>query len=48
MGHILGPLEEAGTKGGFMASASGDGLVHRNHPLLACFSGDYPKQVLTM
>ena len=45
MGHILGPLKEAGTKGVFMAS--GDGLVHRNHPLLACFSGDYPEQVLT-
>ena len=45
MGHILGPLKEAGTTGVFMAS--GDGLVHQNHPLLACFSGDYPEQVLT-
>jgi Plavaka transposase len=45
MGRALGPLKEAGTTGIFMAS--GDGLVRRIHPLLACFSGDYPEQVLT-
>jgi hypothetical protein len=45
MGRILEPLKEAGTNGIFMAS--GDGLVRRNHPLLACFIGDYPEQVLT-
>ncbi|KAF8814197.1 hypothetical protein BYT27DRAFT_7082726 [Phlegmacium glaucopus] len=45
MGRVLGPLKDCGTTGLFMAS--GDGLVRRNHPLLACFSGDYPEQVLT-
>ncbi|KAF8812010.1 hypothetical protein BYT27DRAFT_7221289 [Phlegmacium glaucopus] len=45
MGQVLRPLKEAGITGLFMAS--GDGPVHRNHPLLACFSGDYPEQVLT-
>jgi hypothetical protein len=45
MGRVLGPLKEAGTTGLLMAS--GNGLVYRNHPLLACFSGDYPEQVLT-
>ena len=45
MGRVLGPLKEAGMAGIFMAS--GNGLVYRNHPLVACFSGDYPEQVLT-
>jgi hypothetical protein len=45
MGHILERLGEAGTTGIFMPT--GDGQVHRNHPLVACFSGDYPEQVLT-
>jgi len=45
MGHVLEPLREAGMTGLFMTSS--DGLVHCNHPLLACFSGDYPEQVLT-
>jgi hypothetical protein len=45
MGRVLEPLREAGTTGIFMAS--GDGLVRRNHPLLASFTGDYPEQVLT-
>ena len=45
MGHVLAPLRKAGTTGIFMAS--GDGRVYRNHPLFACFSGDYPEQVLT-
>jgi Plavaka transposase len=26
---------------------TGDGFTHRAHPLLACFVGDYPEQVLT-
>ena len=45
MGRILAPLREAGTVGIFMAT--GDGQVYRSHPLLSCFSGDYPEQVLT-
>jgi hypothetical protein len=45
VGRVLEPLKAAGTTGIFMAS--GDGLVRRNHPLFACFSGDYPEQVLT-
>jgi len=45
MGRVLEPLKAAGVSGIFMAT--GDGSVHRNHPLLACFSGDYPEQVLT-
>ncbi|KAF8811590.1 hypothetical protein BYT27DRAFT_7231651 [Phlegmacium glaucopus] len=45
MGRVLEPLKSAGVSGIFMAT--GDGSVHRNHPLLACFSGDYPEQVLT-
>src|SRR6266545_1663176 len=46
MGRILEPLREAGTTGIFMPT--GDGQVHRNHPLVVCFSGDYPEQVLTI
>ena len=45
MGRILEPLKTAGITGIFMAG--GDGLVHRGHPLMASFSGDYPEQVLT-
>ena len=41
MGRVLEPLKSAGVSGIFMAT--GDGSVHRNHPLLACFSGDYPE-----
>lgn len=44
MGRILKPLEEAGRSGLFMTS--GDGLTRRTHPILACFVGDYPEQVL--
>jgi Plavaka transposase len=36
MGRVLEPLKLAGVSGIFMAT--GDGSVHRNHPLLACFS----------
>ncbi|KIJ12604.1 hypothetical protein PAXINDRAFT_14526 [Paxillus involutus ATCC 200175] len=44
MGHILHPLESAGRDG--MPIASGDGAIRRGHPLLACYIGDYPEQVL--
>jgi hypothetical protein len=43
--HILEPLVTAGNDGVFMSTASGD--VHRVHPILASFIGDYPEQVLT-
>jgi Plavaka transposase len=45
MSKILHPLKHAGESGIFMTT--GDGVTHRNHPLLACFAGDYPEQVLT-
>ena len=45
MNQILHPLKHAGEHGVFMTT--GDGLTHRGHPLLACFVGDYPEQVLT-
>ncbi len=45
MGKVLKPLESAGINGIFMTS--GDGLTRRNHPIWACFIGDYPEQVLT-
>ncbi|KJA19341.1 hypothetical protein HYPSUDRAFT_1096163 [Hypholoma sublateritium FD-334 SS-4] len=44
LGRILEPLRAAGVSGIHMAT--GNGSVHRNHPILACFSGDYPEQVL--
>ena len=43
--HILGPLVTAGNDGVFMSTATGD--VHRIHPIVASFIGDYPEQVLT-
>jgi hypothetical protein len=45
MSKILHPLKSAGDSGIFMTT--GDGITHRVHPLLACFAGDYPEQVLT-
>jgi Plavaka transposase len=45
MSKILHPLKHAGESGIFMTM--GDGIMHQNHPLLACFTGDYPEQVLT-
>lgn len=45
MAQILHPLRRAGEAGIFMTT--GNGVTYRNHPLLACFSGDYPEQVLT-
>ena len=43
--HILEPLVTAGSSGVFMPTATGN--VHRVHPILAGFIGDYPEQVLT-
>jgi hypothetical protein len=45
MHRILQPLVSAGQDGIFMSTA--EGLIHRNHPILASFIGDYPEQVLT-
>ncbi|KAI9440150.1 hypothetical protein H4582DRAFT_2111250 [Lactarius indigo] len=44
MRRILEPLVSAGKDGVFMSTA--EGLVHRNHPILASFIGDYPEQIL--
>ena len=43
--HILAPLITAGRDGIFMPTATGN--VHRVHPILASFIGDYLEQVLT-
>ncbi|KAF9521849.1 hypothetical protein CPB83DRAFT_750648, partial [Crepidotus variabilis] len=40
--HILTPLIKAGTNGVDMTS--GNGKVQRVHPVLACYSADYPEQ----
>jgi hypothetical protein len=45
MQHILKPLVLAGKDSVFMSTT--EGIVHRNHPILASFIGDYPEQVLT-
>lgn len=42
--RIILPLERLGITGINMATGSGD--VYRTHPILACFVGDYPEQVL--
>ncbi|KAG2060507.1 hypothetical protein BDR06DRAFT_979334 [Suillus hirtellus] len=42
--HIVEPLIVPGKDG--MLIASGDGVLHRGHPLLACYIGDYPEQLL--
>jgi len=44
MSCILEPLQAAGVSGIFMTS--GNGFTRRNHPIFACFIGDYPEQVL--
>ncbi|PCH34487.1 hypothetical protein WOLCODRAFT_61054 [Wolfiporia cocos MD-104 SS10] len=44
MGQILSPLKEAGLDG--IAMTTGMGFVHRTHPLLAAYSGDYLEQIL--
>jgi hypothetical protein len=43
--HILEPLITAGNSGVFMSTAGGN--VHRVHPILSSFIGDYPEQVLS-
>ena len=45
MAQILSPPRHAGESGVFMTT--GDGITYCSHPLLACFAGDYPEQVLT-
>ena len=44
IGHILQPLQLAGNRG--MELCGGDGILRRGHPILACYIGDYPEQVL--
>ncbi|KAJ7269176.1 hypothetical protein C8J57DRAFT_1066810 [Mycena rebaudengoi] len=44
MSHITAPLRKAGVDG--LPIASGDGVVRRGHPIVACYIGDYPEQVL--
>jgi hypothetical protein len=44
VGHVLAPLAAAGINGVNMQS--GNGAMHRCHPLFVCFVGDYPEQVL--
>lgn len=44
VGHVLAPLAAAGIDG--INIQSGDGAMHRGHPLFACFAGDYLEQVL--
>ena len=41
---ILSPLQDAGQNGVDMCS--GDGAVHKVHPVLACYVTDYPEQCL--
>ncbi|KAH7903904.1 hypothetical protein BJ138DRAFT_1119934 [Hygrophoropsis aurantiaca] len=44
MSRVVQPLKDIGHSG--MAMTSGDGLTRRAHPLLACYVGDYPEQIL--
>ena len=44
MSQILEPLETVGTDG--LPMASGNGVIHQIHPILASQIGDYPEQVL--
>ncbi|KAG1893712.1 uncharacterized protein F5891DRAFT_1131171 [Suillus fuscotomentosus] len=44
MSRILAPLKTAGIDG--LQMSSGDGVQRHCHPLFACFSGDYPEQLL--
>ncbi|KAF8838768.1 hypothetical protein BDN67DRAFT_1060772, partial [Paxillus ammoniavirescens] len=46
MSHILDPLKAPANTGLLMVS--GDGVVRHGHPLIACYAGDYPEQVLVM
>ena len=42
--HMLEPLEQASHDG--VPMTSDDGVVCCGHPIIACYSGDYPEQVL--
>ncbi|KIJ58277.1 hypothetical protein HYDPIDRAFT_63703, partial [Hydnomerulius pinastri MD-312] len=44
MRELLHPLKDAGLHGTPMRS--GDGILRRVHPLVACYIGDYPEQLL--
>ncbi|KAJ7488714.1 hypothetical protein B0H11DRAFT_1688922, partial [Mycena galericulata] len=44
LSHIIAPLREVGIKG--IPVVSGDGKIQRGHPIVACYIGDYPEQVL--
>ncbi|KAJ7315113.1 hypothetical protein DFH08DRAFT_711911 [Mycena albidolilacea] len=44
LSFITEPLRVAGVTG--IPIASGDGIVRRGHPIVACYIGDYPEQLL--
>ncbi|KAJ7790294.1 hypothetical protein B0H14DRAFT_2293361, partial [Mycena olivaceomarginata] len=44
LSFITAPLREAGATG--IPIASGDGIWRRGHPIVACYIGDYPEQLL--
>ncbi|KAJ7753261.1 hypothetical protein B0H16DRAFT_1663010 [Mycena metata] len=44
LSFITEPLREAGVAG--ISIASGDGIIRRGHPIVACYIGDYPEQLL--
>ncbi|KAJ7100980.1 hypothetical protein B0H15DRAFT_770315 [Mycena belliarum] len=44
LSYITAPLRDAGATG--LPMASGNGIVHRGHPIVACYIGDYPEQLL--
>ncbi|KAJ7468883.1 hypothetical protein B0H11DRAFT_2159425 [Mycena galericulata] len=44
LSFITAPLRDAGVTG--IPITSGDGLLQRGHPIVACYIGDYPEQLL--
>ncbi|KAJ7862346.1 hypothetical protein B0H14DRAFT_3084655 [Mycena olivaceomarginata] len=44
LSFITAPLRDAGVTG--IPIASGDGVLHRGHLIVACYIGDYPEQLL--
>ncbi|KAJ7467254.1 hypothetical protein B0H11DRAFT_2159564 [Mycena galericulata] len=44
LSFITAPLRDAGVTG--IPITSGDGLLRRGHPIVACYIGDYPEQLL--
>ncbi|KAJ7438607.1 hypothetical protein FB451DRAFT_1447943 [Mycena latifolia] len=44
LSFITAPLRKAGATG--IPIASGDGIWRRGHPIVACYIGDYPEQLL--